>query len=267
MPLLSEILECLARARFDEPTALITFDDGYRDNYDLAFPVLRSLGVPACFFVVTGYLDAPSLPWWDRIAYSVKRTALDRLRFDYPEPLEFDLRSTPRARVTDHILRAYKRARLLDQQRFFDELSAATGVEVDGSALSRELFVSWEAAREMHQAGMSIGSHTVTHPILASLPEEAQRRELVDSRERIGQMLGARPDVLAYPVGGPSAFTDVTKRLAREAGYRAAFRYFGGHNVAGEWDLFAISRSAVVHTESHAQFRLNALRETIARRP
>ena len=78
---------------------------------------------------------------------------------------------------------------------------------------------------------MTIGSHTVTHPILAALPEDDQHRELVDSRERIGQMLGAKPDLLAYPVGGPTAFTEVTKRLAREAGYRAAFRYFGSHNV------------------------------------
>ena len=267
LPPVPAILDSLDRGRFDQPTALITFDDGYRDNYDLAFPVLRSLGVPACFFVVTGYLDAPSLPWWDRVAYSVKKTAVERLRLDYPEALEFDLRSTPRARVTYRILRAYKQAQALDQPRFFDELSAATGVDVDGPALSRELFVSWQAAREMQDAGMTIGSHTVTHPVLASLAEDAQRRELVDSRERIGQMLGAKPDLLAYPVGGPTAFTDVTRRLARDAGYRAAFRYFGGHNVAGGWDQFAISRSAVEHTESQAQFRLNAVLKTMARRP
>ena len=266
LPPVPQILDCLSRGRFDEPTALITFDDGYRDNYDQAFPVLRSLGVPACFFVVTGYLDAPSLPWWDRVAYSVKQTAVDRLRIDYPEALEFDLRSTPRARVTYRILRAYKQAKPLDQQRFFDELSAATGVDVDAAALSRDLFMSWAAAREMHEAGMTIGSHTVTHPILASIAEDAQRHELVASRERMGQMIGATPDLLAYPVGGPTAFTDATKRLARDAGYQAAFRYFGGHNVAGDWDLFAISRSAVEHTGSHAQFRLNATVSTIARR-
>jgi peptidoglycan/xylan/chitin deacetylase (PgdA/CDA1 family) len=263
-PSVSEILDSLARGRFDDPTALVTFDDGYRDNYDVGFPVLRSLGVPACFFVVSGYLDAPSLPWWDHIAYSVKHTAAAVVTIDYPEPLKFDLRATPPSRVTYAILRAYKRARPLDNRRFFDGLAAATGVDVDGPALSRELFVSWDAAREMRDAGMTIGSHTVTHPILASLPEADQHRELVESRERIGEVLGAAPDVLAYPVGGPTAFTEATKRLARDAGYRAAFSYIGRRNVPGRIDQFAIGRSAVEHDQSHAQFRLNAALKTIA---
>jgi len=265
LPPVDRILDSLARGRFDDPTALVTFDDGYRDNFDLGFPVLRSLGVPACFFVVSGYLDTPSLPWWDRVAYSVKRTALDAFTIDYPEALTFDLRTMSRRQVTWRILHAYKRAHGLDQPRFFAALSAATGVDVDGQALSRDLFVSWDAAREMQNAGMTIGSHTVTHPILAGLPEADQQRELVDSRERIGEMLGAKPELLAYPVGSPTAFTEATKRLARQAGYRAAFSYFGVRNLPGQIDPFAISRSAVEHDESHAQFRLNATLKTIAR--
>lgn len=264
LPPVDQILDSLARGHFDEPTALVTFDDGYRDNYELGFPVLRSLGVPACFFVVSGYVDTPSLPWWDRVAYSVKNTAAEVLTITYPEALTFDLRTMPQRQVTHRILRAYKRARPLDQRRFFDGLSAGTGVDVDGPALSRDLFVSWDAAREMQNAGMTIGSHTVTHPILAALPEIDQQRELVDSRERIGEMLGAKPDLLVYPVGGPTAFTDATKRLARQAGYRAAFSYVGIRNVPGQIDQFAISRSAVEHYESHAQFRLNATLKTIA---
>ena len=111
LPPVDQILDSLARGRFDEPTALVTFDDGYRDNYELGFPVLRSLGVPACFFVVSGYVDTPSLPWWDR----------DRL-FGEENRRRASSRSTTRrrssstcercrdARVTYRILRAYKRA-------------------------------------------------------------------------------------------------------------------------------------------------------------
>jgi peptidoglycan/xylan/chitin deacetylase (PgdA/CDA1 family) len=264
VPALPQILDALERGRFDDPTALVTFDDGYRDNYELAFPVLRDLGVPGCFFVVSGYLDAPTLPWWDRIAYSIKRTSVEHLGLEYPEPMAFDLGTTPRARVTYRVLRAYKQARQLDRQRFFDGLAAGTGVEVDDRALSRDLFLSWAEAREMRSAGMTIGSHTVTHPILAAIPEDEQRREMLESRERIGEMVGLKPEALAYPVGGPSAFTEATKRIAREAGYRAAFRYFG-RNGSGPADMFAISRFAVEHTETHAQFRLNTTLNAMAR--
>jgi hypothetical protein len=70
MPPPHEILDSLSRGSFDDPTALVTFDDGYRDNHELAFSVLRDLEVPACFFVVTGLLDARRLPWWDCVACS-----------------------------------------------------------------------------------------------------------------------------------------------------------------------------------------------------
>lgn len=256
VPPVHDILESLARGRLDDPTVLVTFDDGYRDNHEIAFPVLRDLGVPACFFVVTGLLDASVLPWWDHIAYSVKRTTVEVLRLEYPERLEFDLRTTPRARATWRILRAYKDASHLDQPRFFDELAAQTRVSVDGKKLGQTLFMSWDAAREMARAGMTIGSHTATHPVLAALPEAAQRGELLESREQIGRMVGTRPDVLAYPVGGPGAFTDLTKRLAREVGYRAAFCYHGSLNRPATTDPFAIARLEVEHTETWAQFRL-----------
>lgn len=264
-PPAQQVLESIQRGHFDDPSVLVTFDDGYRDNYDLAFPVLRDAGVPGCFFVVSGYVDQPSLPWWDHVAYAVKRTSVEVLTLDYPEPLTFDLRTTRRAVVTAGILRAYKRARPLDGQRFFDGFTAATGVEVDGAALSRDLFASWDALREMQAGGMTIGSHTVTHPVLASLPPEAQRRELTQSRERIGEMLGLKPDLLAYPVGGPTAFTDTTQQLAREAGYRAAFSYFGGLNHAERLAPYAIGRASVEIGESHAQFRLKAATATVSR--
>jgi len=265
LPSAGDVLESIRRGRFEHPTVLVTFDDGYRDNYDLAFPVLRDLGVPGCFFVVSGYVDAPSLPWWDHVAYAVKQTTVDRLKLDYPETLTFDLSTTSRATATSGILRAFKRARPLDQARFFDTLASATGVEVDGAALSKDLFATWDALREMQDAGMTIGSHTVTHPILASLATEAQREELVESRERIGQMLGAKPDLLAYPVGGPTAFTNVTQQLAQDAGYRAAFSFFGGLNHADRLAPYAIGRAAVEIGESHAQFRAAATATTIVR--
>jgi len=256
MPSPHEILESLGRRSFNDPTALVTFDDGYRDNREVAFPVLRDLGAPACFFVVTRLLDSPRLTWWDRVAYSVKSMTANTLTLGYPERLEFDLHAASRANITRRILRACKDARPFDESHFFDELAARTGVDVDGERLGRTLFMSWDAAREMAQAGMTIGSHTATHAVLAALSEAGQRRELQESRDRIASAIGSPPDMLAYPVGGANAFTDVTKRLAREAGYRAAFRYWGGINRSSSLDPFGIARVAVEHADTWAQFRL-----------
>ena len=68
-----------SRERWNEPVALLTFDDGYRDNFDVAVPTLKELNVPATFFIPTEFLESPKLPWWDHIAYVIKQTTRRRL--------------------------------------------------------------------------------------------------------------------------------------------------------------------------------------------
>ena len=267
VPAPDEVLDSLERGSFSHPTVLITFDDGYRDNYELAFPILRELGVPACFFVVTGLLDAPTLPWWDRVAYSIKMMKGIRLELGYPERLTIDLRKVSRARATWRVLRACKEARSFDEPRFSDELAMRTGVSVDTRTLARRLFMSWDSLREMARAGMTIGSHTVTHSVLASLSEPAQRRELQESRRRIADAAGTLPEMLAYPVGGPRSFTGVTRQLAREAGYRAAFTYGGATTGSCPVDPFSVPRTAVEYSDTRAQFRLRSTLATIKAPP
>jgi peptidoglycan/xylan/chitin deacetylase (PgdA/CDA1 family) len=256
LPALPAVLDAVERRRFDAPTAVVTFDDGYKDNYELALPVLRELGVPAVFFIVSDYLDRPLLPWWDRVAFIVKRTRRETLELGYPEPLRFDMRTARRDRVTWRVLRACKDARPFDRALFFDELEARAEVAADPVALGRQLFMSPDHVRGLSQSGMAIGSHTASHPVLAALSEDEQRVELRRSRERLAEVVGTPPDTLAYPVGGPTAFTAATKRLAREAGYRAAFCFFGGLNRQDALDPYALCRVGVSREETFAQFRL-----------
>jgi hypothetical protein len=204
---------------------------------------------------------------WDRVAYSIKKMDDTAIHLDYPERLAFDFREMSRARVTWRILRACKDARPFDESRFSDELAARSGVSVDTEGLARTLFMSWEAARAMAEAGMTIGSHTATHPVLSALPETAQRRELRESSDRLAAVLGSVPELLAYPVGGPHAFTDVTRRLAQEAGYRAAFSYGGAITRSWPVDPFAVPRVAVERAHSSAQFRLRSTFATVQAPP
>src|SRR5262245_45662719 len=77
---LAEAMERIASGGpWQEPAALITFDDGYRDNFDVAAPILRDRGIPATFFLPTAFLEAPRLPWWDKVACIIKQTRMRRL--------------------------------------------------------------------------------------------------------------------------------------------------------------------------------------------
>jgi peptidoglycan/xylan/chitin deacetylase (PgdA/CDA1 family) len=246
------------RIALDRPSALITFDDGYRDNYDVAFPILREIGAPAVFFIAAGYIDKRRLTWWDRIAYIVKNTERDVLVLDYPVPVSMDIREIGRSRATHRLLRIYKQTPEIDQDRFFARLEALAAVSVDSEVLGRNLFMTWDHVREMKRGGMEIGGHTYNHPVLSRISEASQREELSRSKERLEAETGGRIRIMSYPVGGLDAFDDRTKRLARETGYSAAFSYYGGFNRPDHADLFDLRRVSVEREDSLPMFRFRA---------
>ena len=181
----------------------------------------------------------------DRIAYVLKKTAKDQLSLTYPSPMHVDLRSSLRIVAIDQVLRIYKSAPELNDIRFFQELESHAAVEVDERALGRDLFMSWDQLRELARAGMTIGAHTVNHPILARLTESEQRYELAESKHQLEHELKQPMDAVAYPVGGKSAFADMTKRIAGELGYRLGFSFYGGINWPGDRDCLDLRRCAV----------------------
>src|SRR5262249_9000443 len=158
--------------------------------------------------------------------YLVKQSPAQRLRLTHPEPLDIDLSPADRRAAVRLLLRAYDRAPSLDADRFFAELESQTQVPLQ----TRSLFMTWDQVRRMREGGMSIGAHTVTHPVLARLSDDEERRELVDAKRTIEEQAGTEVVGLAYPVGGKHTFSERTKRAAAAAGYQVAVSYYGGAN-------------------------------------
>ena len=217
-------------SRLRHTHVLITFDDGYRDNHDVALPILRSHGVRAAFFLATGFVGTNRIPWWDQVGLMLRKTRAASIRLTYPRSVSWDLAAVPRERVIREVLRLYKHRDTEDADRFLNELEAACEVKRPHEAAER-LFMTWDEARALRDAGMGIGSHTHRHELLAKLSPEEQMEECRRSREIIREQLGITVDALAYPVGSRESFSEVTLRCLREAGYRTAFSYYGGVNV------------------------------------
>jgi peptidoglycan/xylan/chitin deacetylase (PgdA/CDA1 family) len=247
--------EVEAGAGREGPSVLITFDDGYRDNFDAAFPILVELGVPATFFLPTGFLEAPRLPWWDHAAYVIKTSSRDRVVLDRPSPLTIDLTLRPRHDAVRAVIRLYLDGKVDDEPAFRAHLEERAGVEVDEPALGRELFMSWDQVRRLAGAGMAIGSHSHSHRNLAALPEPDQHRELAESKRVLERETGREVRALAYPFGWPGTFTDITRRLAESAGYGMAFSALAGVNRPRAWDRFALRRLSVGFHDSPALLR------------
>jgi len=253
---LEEACEIVAGRQAPAGTSiLITFDDGYLDNYTVAFQILRSHNVPACFFLPTAFVGTGTVPWWDGIAYIIKQSKNRVIRLQYPQPVTFDLEHEGVSQTIIQILELYKSPDMRDQERFLSGLEDACGTQRP-QINSHRRFLSWDEAREMQQAGMSFGSHTHTHEILSKLLPEQQEEELRVSRETMEKQLARPVRVLAYPVGERNTFSqDTTMRLLDRTGYTAAFSHYGGVNLPGKTRQFDVRRNGVVR-QSHPHFRL-----------
>ena len=242
---LDEAIEIASgRQRPTDRAILITFDDGYLDNYEAGLPVLKALGVEAVFFLATSFLAGGTLAWWDRIAWLVKTA--DERRFRLPvngKVADVDLSRMSPDDAVEKVLDIYKACSGEEVPLVMQALETAPRAQADPEP--QHLFLGPEQARALCRAGMRVGSHTVSHRILAQIDAEDQREELRLSRSILERETGSTVDVLAYPVGGQDHFTPTTEALARDCGYRAAFSCHGGINLPDRSNPYDIKRIPV----------------------
>jgi peptidoglycan/xylan/chitin deacetylase (PgdA/CDA1 family) len=233
---------------------VLTFDDGYRDNYELAFPVLRRYGVPATFFLATGFLDRPRVPWWDELAWMARTSPRQVLGggawLRRPIPLEGDRRG-----AVDELVRTFKALPTTRTRGFLDFCGDAAGTGRCADSAGANLWMTWQMAAELRDAGMVIGGHTATHPVLARADEGTQRREIEECRRRLREELGAPMRYFAYPVGLPGSFDDTTQRILRRAGVRLAFSLHGGYLRPRRLDPYDVPRASVGITSDPSALR------------
>lgn len=243
---LREALTLLANGEPMPPGAVaVTFDDGYDDNYHVAFPILKECGIPATFFVSTGHIRSGKPFAYDWLIYMLMRAPVDRLVM--PE-VDLDI-SLPRDRerrreLANDVLRHVKTCAIDAQNAAIARIEREWDMPRDGSPADCRP-MSWEQLREMHAAGFEIGSHGVHHLILAKLTQDRLMMELEDSRRDLQRELGGDVDMLAYPVGGPRAFDNRVIEATKKAGYKAACSYMFGVNRRDSLNRYALYRLPV----------------------
>lgn len=226
-------------------SVLITFDDGYVDNYLVAFPILKGHGAPATFFVTTGFLDNPRLSWWDEIAWMVRTSRKPGIEANtwLSTPIVYD--EPDREKAVRSLLKAYKTMPADATDAYLGFLANATGSGRYDPGRGSQMWMTWDMLRDMRAAGMVIGGHTVNHPVLSQLPAERQWEEISGCGRRLAEELGEPMLYFSYPVGKRYTFNDVTRACLPRAGVRYAFSYYGGIRGFKEWDDFDVRRIAI----------------------
>lgn len=256
-PITCETLLRVLDGRIEAPPrpVVITFDDGFEDNYQNAFPILSALHIPATIFLSTGYIDGETSFWYDRLAHLILQAPDRKLELKgVPGPLALGPSRASRREVLHRILRALKNMPnecRLDVLRYID---AELGGCFDPTTAIESRPMNWNQVREMSAAGIEFGSHTVTHPILSQLSDTDLAFELTESRRAIESQIGKPVECLSYPVGGAAAFDQRVQHAARRAGYRLAASYIPGTNLVASPLRFGLRRQHVERYTSRAYF-------------
>jgi peptidoglycan/xylan/chitin deacetylase (PgdA/CDA1 family) len=215
---LQEALE-RRRTRSLPPCAIcVTFDDGYADNFDVALPILKRWKVPAAFFVTTACLQGGML-WNDWVIEAVRHLPGDEVDLREMGLGRYSLATPPQRAASAYSILLGTR-RLPPEERWSrvkNLIERARGVP------AIDLMMNERQIRELHRAGMEVGGHTVSHPILTLVGRQEAWREISENKEQLEGIVGERLKSFAYPNGCPGKDYDATHmEMVQKAGYISA---------------------------------------------
>ncbi len=234
---LADAVEKLKRGALPTRSLAITFDDGYADNEQIAAPILRKLGLPATFFIATGYLDGGRM-FNDSVIAAVRGCRRDSLDLTELGLQVHPLESIDQRRRAISVL-------LPEVKSLEPERRTATAERICRLAEvvpPDDLMMTSSQVAALARTGFGIGGHTVNHPILAGMDSAAARDEIQHGRQRLEEITQHAVRLFAYPNGRPGEdYTIHTTELVRELGFAAAFSTANG--VADRnADLFQLPR-------------------------
>lgn len=215
---LAEAAGRLQRGTLPARAVCITFDDGYADNAEIALPILQRLGLCATFFIATDYLDGGRM-WNDDVIEAVRGVAEGHLDLSSLGLQRYSVRHTEEKRgVIKAIIDTIK---YLPEQARAEKSAAIVGLS--RATLPANLMMSTHQVRTLHVAGMAIGGHTASHPILARLEPSKAKQEIARGKEVLEGIVGEPIALFAYPNGKPNQdYTREHAAIVRELGFQAA---------------------------------------------
>jgi peptidoglycan/xylan/chitin deacetylase (PgdA/CDA1 family) len=246
------------RRPFERPTACITFDDGYRNNFTLGFPILQRMGLPATIYLATSLIGTHRVIWTIMLEQALLTTSVTNLDLteiglgNYPlgSPGQFE-----NEWAREELKKNLYRLRWQEREQILADIFGRLGYD-HLSDLSAFRAMSWEEARIMRDSGLiDFGGHTVHHEVVSELDDAGIEEEIEGSISTIESHLGKRPLSFAYPNGRPEDFDERAKAAVVRAGGIAALSTIEGLNSPSE-DRYALKRISVDSEMSLPRFQL-----------
>ena len=179
--------------------AVVTFDDGYKDNYVYAYPILHKYKIPATIFLTYNYIGEEDLFWWDKIGYIIYHSKNKHL--DIKNLGIFSLADEKKKSNCIHfLLKKMKKMRHDQREAYIDKLKNSCDVKIP-SGLGCDMILSWDDISEMKCNGITFGAHTMSHANLQNIEMDTAKKEIIDSKIEIEKKLEREVKLFAYPYG------------------------------------------------------------------
>ncbi len=222
------------------PSILITFDDGHRCIYDVIYPVLKELGIPAIVFLATKCMDDGSLIWTDEVTWALRESRLESVKLPWDPDQEVNLATIEDRNSAAGLCKRYlKSLSDIDRKHWLSLLLQALNAGDPMQMIDREM-LGWDEVRACQDV-FEFGGHTHTHPIMSKLDKKSLENEVLTCRERLMDETGSKPTVFAYPNGEIHDYNQDCKDVLAKYGFKTAFTTIEGINTKAT-DLMELKR-------------------------
>lgn len=227
----------IKREPIHEKTVVLTFDDGYKDNYTNAYPLLQKYEIPATIYLTSKLIGTGELVWADKVGYILYNSQEDQIKIDGLG--EYDLSSKFEKYQTFFELKK-KLVNLteLEKSSFIDKLVNLCQVEIP-TDVGCELMLSWDEVKEMNENNIDFGAHTINHPVLPKLTHEEAKWEIMESKKVLEENLQQEVNHFSYPYG---TFNQDVINITKELNFKSAVTLDQNLINTRKDDLYSLSR-------------------------
>jgi len=248
---LDQLCEEMEKPQGKKDAVAVTFDDGYRDLYVHALPVLRKHEIPATIYLPVASIETGQVPWYDRIFLALRVFPKDNLEVFLDRPQSFRLSSfETRLSAAAEIIQYLRTIPVERRMEFCEGLESQVKLPQDEL---NDRMLTWDQIREMSREGITFGSHTMTHPAVSQLTNTQLESELGESKKVVEERIGKPAMHFAFPFGKPADNGTAALPFLARYGYRSATTTVEGVNEPGD-NLHELRRTQVVNERSLSMF-------------
>lgn len=237
---------------------IITIDDGYLDNYTVAYPILKKHSIPATIFLTTDFITHKSWLWSNRLEYILKNSKLKE--FDFPlggDTIQFwvdDFKNWHRTQLA--IFDYCRTISNVEKAKVLNDLAKHLKVDVPEQVVADFEPLTWTQIKEMRGHEIDFESHTCSHPILTNVTSERLKSEIMDSKREIENNTQIQVSSFCYPNGQSEDINENVIKVLEQSGYNCAVTTINGYNKIGNTNRFLLNRTSV-----HSQMNKGLLKE------